>query len=116
MPKVELLAVVLQEVLQRSRIVVQPHRAGIGHAERVEQIGRIEARKELDAPPAGKLGQLELSEFGTGVRRSDCVVIRQKRVHPVDGDEFLRHRKRYPVVIGGRTGNTADADRCLGAP
>ena len=108
MPEVEPLAVVLHEVLQRSRIVVQPHRAGMGDAERVEQIDGIEARQQLDAPPAGELGQLELAELGAGVRRPDRVVVRHQRVHPVDGDELLGQRKRHAVVIGRRTRNAAE--------
>ena len=37
---VELLAVVLDQVLEMPRIVVQPQRARVGHAERVEQVRR----------------------------------------------------------------------------
>ena len=105
--EVEPIAVVLHQVLQRTRIVVQPHRARIGDAERVEEIGRIEAREQIDTALGRRARQLELAELVAAVRRTNRVVVRHQRVHPVDGHELLGERERDAVVIGRRTRNAA---------
>ena len=106
--EVELLAVVLDQVLQELRVVVQPDGARMMDAERVEQIGDVEAGEELDAAAAGQLGKLGVGETRPGRRRADREVIRHQRVHPVDRDELLGQRERHAVMIGRRAGDPGE--------
>ena len=82
--EVEALAVVLHQVLQRLRIVVQADGAGMVDAERIEQIGELESRQEIDAALPRQLGQLGIRQALAGLRRLDREVVRHQRVHAVD--------------------------------
>ena len=47
-----------------------------------------------------ELVQLTLLEQSPGHRRVERVLVREQRMHPVDGDELLRQRIRCGVMVG----------------
>ena len=94
-------AVVAAEALQEPRVVVQGDRAGVGGAERVEQVGDAVSLEHAARPQAGQIEELlpVVRASGRAIERRSTVVGHQ-RVHAVDGDELLGDRVRRGVVVG----------------
>ena len=103
---------VLVQVLQVLREVVQPQRAGMRDAERVEQVGAVVLLDHLAARAPRHLRQLARLEQRVVLHRADLEVVRQQRVHAVHRRELLGERVGRRVVIGRRPGNAAERDRC----
>ena len=96
------------EVLEEARVVVQRDRARMRRAERVEEVGHRHLVEPLAHVQRAELGQRALLQHRVVGERAEAVVVRDQRVHAVDGDELLGERVRDAVVVGRRAGDAAD--------
>jgi hypothetical protein len=87
---------------------VQCNGAGVGDAERVEEIRHGDLVQHLRHVPARDLAEGALLEEVVVGRRAEVEVVRYEGVHPVDGDELFRDGVGNPEMVPGRAGDTAD--------
>jgi hypothetical protein len=86
---------------------VQRDGAGVGDAERVEEIRHGDLLQHLRHVSARDLAEGACLDEVVG-RRTEVEVVRYEGVHPVDGDELLRDGVGDPEMVLGRAGDPAD--------
>ena len=97
--------VVALELEQRAREVVERDRAGMRDAERIERVAQAEQPHGVVGIAALDVEEALLGDLLAGLVVIETVVVRQQRVHPVDGDEILGQRIGRAVMVRHRFGN-----------
>ena len=88
------------ELLQEARVVVQRDRAGMRDPERVERVRDADLVEPRARVQRAELGERALLQHAVVAERAERELVREQRVHPVDGDELLGQRVRHAVVVG----------------
>ncbi len=101
-------AIRLYTALEITRIIMQGDGAGVGGAERVEEVGHGYLLCNLSRMAVGNFRQGALQKYRIVRHRTEGEFIGHQRMHAVDGNELFCYGIRHAKVICGRTWNAAD--------
>ena len=89
------------QVAKRIGMIVERDRAGMRKAERIDPVSHSVLVDRSPRAVALDRRQVGLADRVVGLMRAELVVVRNQRVHPVDGDELAGDRVRRSVVVEG---------------